>query len=394
MTARTGAKPLILRVLSRLAIGGVQNSVIETLACADRERFDFAVLCYKKAGKWAPRVEALDVPVHTQKALPEWDPYQIARLAQAIRRMGPDLVHIYMAPTVIVAASAARLAGVPRIVIHHNSLYADRHWAKRNALLNAWERRLTRDADTLIAVSRPVADCTRAWLGQASGESPGLTGQIEVIPDGVNFERFSNPPAHDLHAELGVNRVRPLVGLVARYLDVKRIEDFIEAARIIGAEDLAPESSKPVFIIIGGGPEEIGSRLKAQARASAAHADIRFLGGRDDLPSLLPSLAVGVLCSEVEGCPNTILEYMCARVPIAATGIASIAEIIEADRDALLSPARDPAALARSVTRLLGEPELRDRLTLAAREKVKAYDWENTERAYEAIYARVLGLEE
>lgn len=385
MARQRDPKPLILRFVSRMSIGGVQNSVLETLACADRRRFRFAVLCYKKAGNWAPQLKELGVPLHVQKALPVWDPYQIWRLSRVIRSIDPDLVHIYMAPSVIVGAMAARLAGVRRIVIHHNSLYDERHWALQNGLMNAWERSLTRRADALIVVSRSVEACTRAWLG--GGAHP-----IDVVPDGVNFARFEHPPEHDLRAELGVAPARPIVGLVARYLEVKRIEDFIDAAAKVGSgRGGASGEAAPVFLVIGGGPDALGDPLKARAGGLADRADIRFLGGRNDLPSILPSFDIGVLCSEVEGCPNTILEYMAAGVPIAATSIPSIAELVRHDEHALLSPVRDPAALAASIVRLLDDRETARRLVENAKRHVRNYGWDRTEAAYERIYDRVLG---
>lgn len=378
-------KPLVLRFVSRMAIGGVQNSILETLACADRRRFRFAVLCYKKAGNWASQLKELGVPLHVQKALPVWDPYQIWRLSRAIRSIDPDLVHIYMAPSVIVGATAARLAGVRRIVIHHNSLYDERHWDRQNGVLNTWERSLTRQADALIAVSRTVEACTRNWLGDTARA-------IEVIPDGVNFSRFENPPEYDFRAELGIGPGRPIVGLVARYLEVKRIEDFIDAAAQVGAgHGGASGAGAPVFLVIGGGPDPLGDPLKAKARALADRADIRFLGGRNDLPAILPAFDVGVLCSEVEGCPNTILEYMAAGVPIAATGIPSIEELVTDGAQALLSPVRDPAALAGSIERLLADRGLARKLVENAKVHVGRYGWDRAESAYEAIYDRALG---
>lgn len=378
-------KPRILRFLSRIAIGGVQNGLIETLSRADREKFDFAVLCYKKAGVWAPRVEALGIPVYTQKALPVWDPYQILRLSRAIARIAPDLIHISMAPSVIVGATAARLAGVRRIVIQHNNLY-DLHWEAQSGFLNCWEWALTRRADALIGVSDSVSRCTEARLGLPSGS-------VQSIPNGINLDRFRNPPPHDLHAELGLDPATPLVAKVARYLAVKRIEDFIDAAGIIGGQRFHPPGRPaPVFLVIGGGPDAFAEEYRRRADALREQADIRFLGGRSDLPSLLPHLNAAVLASDIEGCPNTILEYMACGLPIVATNIAPIAELVTDQKEALLAPPRSPGRLAEGIMRVLAAPELGRRLGAAAAERVQNFDWTVTQRAYEAVYARVLGL--
>lgn len=379
----TRSRPLILRFLSRVSIGGVQNGLIETLSRADRDRYDFAVLCYKKKGEWAPRIEALGIPVHARKALPVWDPYQIARLALTIRRLRPDLVHISMAPSVIVGATAARLAGVRHVVVQHNNLY-DRHWDAQNPFLNRWEWAMTRRASAILAVSRSVARCTEARLGLEPG-------RVLAIPNGIDLERFDGAPRTDLRSELGLSPETPLVGQVSRFLEVKRIEDFIEAAAILGREGgTIAGRPAPVFVVIGSGPAHLGDEYRRLAAAASPHADIRFLGGRHDLPSILPGLDVAVLPSLIEGCPNAILEYMAARTPIVATAIPPIEELVDDGKDALLVPTLRPDRIAESIRRLLEERDLAARLTASARARVEARDWRDTQRAYERVYDRLL----
>lgn len=377
-------KPLVLRFVSRMAVGGVQNGIIETLRRADRSRYRYAVLCYKKKGKWADQLEAIGIPVYVQKALPIWDPYQIWRLSRVIREIGPDLIHVYMAPSVIVGVTAARLAEVDRIVIHHNSLYGERHWSKQNAVLRRWEKNATQRADALIAVSQAVEAESKRWMEV-------VPGRVRIVPNGIDLDRWGKVEPIDLRAELSLPSSTPLVGLVARYLEVKRIEDFIDAAAIVGRNAAATEGRpKPVFLVIGGGPDHLGDPLKRRASRIQHVADVRFLGERMDVAELLPNLDVGVLASEVEGCPNTILEYMAAGVPIAATAIAPIEELVSNQREALLSPVRDPKSLAQNIVKLLTDRDLARELVDRARLKSRTYDWRETQKAYEEIYDRVM----
>ncbi|GEM_PF-318588 len=377
------SKPRILRFLSRVAVGGVQNGLIESLARADRDRFDFAVVCYKKAGNWAHRVEALGIPVCAQKTLPVWGPYQLLRLARLIRTVRPDLIHIQQAESVIPGATAAWMAGVRHLIVHHTSLYTG-HWSRQNPLLNRWEWAWTRRAGARIAVSETVARVSAQGLGL----DPAM---FDVIPNGVNVERWSRPQPYDLRAELGVGRERALVGHVARYHPVKRIEDFIEAAVLVGRERLLPTAiPPPIYLVIGGGERALRERYEAMIREARPWADVRLLGTRHDLPRLLPNLTVGALPSLIEGCPNTILEYLCAGVAIAASDIDSIRALVNDGEQGLLSPPKAPEALARSIARLLTDADLRARLTVAGQRRALLYDWGRTQARYEALYERLL----
>ncbi len=374
-----------------MAIGGVQRGILNTLRRANRERFDYAVLCTKKEGPWGKHVRELGIPLNTQKTLPPWDPYQIWRLSRMIRKIQPDLVHVHMAPTVIPGVQAARLAGVRHIVIQHHNIY-DPHWDKQNALLRSWEFRLTRGADAIIGVSEPVSECTRRRLGLSREH-------VTTIENGIDLEEFQQAVPHDPRGEWKIEAGRPLVMLVARYLETKRVEDFIEAAALIIKKFKGDESLKgklPFFVVVGHGSEYLEKRYRSKieevGQAGGIAESIGLMGGRHDLANILPHANVGVLTSELEGCPNTLLEYLAAGVPIAATNIAPVEAIVRHGEHALLSPPRRPELLARNIETLLTNPELAQRLSGAGKEIIKNYDWQRTVRGYEAIYERVLGI--
>lgn len=384
MTGLKRNKPLILRAVSRMAVGGVQRGILATLSRADRERFDYAVLCTKKEGTWAGQVRAMGIPLYCQKTLPPWNPFQILRLSRAIRRIGPDLVHVHMAPMVIPVVTAARLAGVRRYLIQHHNFY-DRHWASQNALLRAWEWRLTRQAGALVGVSESVSRLTRETLGM-DGE------KVFTVYNGIESEKFMTAEPYDPRPEWGLPPGTPLVVHVARYLATKRIEDFIEAGAIVLSR--WPEGRpRPAFAVIGGGAEEYQRQYEEQIRALGVQDRVILAGSRDDVPALLPTAQVGSLASEMEGFGQVILEYLSAGLPVAATDLPPVTELVRHEREALLCPTRRPQELAANIERLLLDEPLAQSLVEAGRQRLELFDWGAAVRSYERIYEKLLSAE-
>jgi len=377
-------RPRILRAVSRMSIGGVQRGILATLARADHARFEYGVLCTKKPGHWADAVRELGVALTCQKTLPPWDPYQILRLARVLRRLRPDLIHIHMAPMVIPVGTAARLAGIRHIVIQHHNDYA-RHWDELNLGLRRWEFLLTRRANAVIAVSRAVARMTAARVGLADGG-------VEVIPNGIDRETFETAAPVDPRAEWRVAPDRPLVVHVARYLPTKRIEDFIEAAAIVAGRwgERHPDRPMPVFAAIGGGAPDLAEAYQRLIRHHKLERTVILAGSRPDVPGLLKAAQLGVLASEMEGFGQVVMEYLAAGLPVVATNLDCIGEMLRDGEEALLVPTRAPQALADAIETLLSDAELARRLTQAGRRKLEVYDWGRAVRAYEAIYDRIL----
>ena len=364
-----------------MAPGGVQRGIIATLSQADRAQFRYAVLCTKKEGDWASRLSAINVPVHTCKTLPPWDPYQILRLARVIRKLRPALVHIHMAPTVLGAATAARLAGVPAMVIHHHNDYT-RHWNELNPLLRNWEFALTRHAGAVLGVSRAVAETTRLRLGLDPAK-------VHVVYNGIDTDYFANATPQDPRAEWGLAPETPLVIYTARYLDTKRIEDFIQAAaRVRGRWQGA--GPLPVFAVLGGGAASYAQRYRAEVERCGVQQGCLLPGTRQDVPGILRTAQTGVLCSEMEGFAQVVHEYAAAGLPVVAADQPCITEKFTDGQHALIYPTGDVEALSVAIERTLSDAGLRARLIEQGRAILPQFSWKKAELAYEAIYRQLL----
>lgn len=387
MTQTREQRPRILHAVSRMAIGGVQSVIRATLERADHQRFDYKVLCTKKAGSCARCIRDLGVDLYAQKTQPPWDPYQIWRLSRLIGRLKPDLVHVHMAPLVIPVVSACRLAGVRRCLIHHHSDYTQ-FWAQQGYLMRRWENHLTRHADAIVGVSGAVAEAT----GRHLGIKPS---RIRVIYNGIEAADYA-PKGPDPRERWGLPPQTPIVVQVSRFLETKRIEDFIEAAALVN-EQWEPGTPRPAFVVIGGGPaglREVYERRIADVKSRTPGIHLWLDGGSHDVPGMLGWCQAGVLASENEGFGQVILEYIAAGLPVAAIDLPAIREIVSDGRQALLTPPRNPEALAQSILYLLNDRHFAGQLAQNARLRLGDFTWQHTIDAYEALYDEILSREQ
>jgi glycosyltransferase involved in cell wall biosynthesis len=171
---------------------------------------------------------------------------------------------------------------------------------------------------------------------------------------------------------------------VGRLNAEKDYPNFFRAAQILLAErqDL-------YFVIAGKGPLE--EELRNQVRSMGLQDRVLFLGHHHDVRQVYEMMDVYVLSSLREGLPNTVLEAMAMEVPIVSTAVDGVAEAVTHEREALLVPPCDPAALAGAVRRILDDPALGRRLSQAARQKVETeFSFSNRMRQVENIYRKVL----
>ena len=165
----------------------------------------------------------------------------------------------------------------------------------------------------------------------------------------------------------------------------KRFDVLVRAAAELVAR--RPEAR---VLIVGDGPER--ARLEALVAELGLSHSVRLLGARDDVPDVLAALDVAVTCSDFEGTPLSVLEYMEAALPVVATRVGGLAHLLEDGVHGLLVPRRNPAALAEALDVLLGDPARRRAMGAAGRERRRAeFDLDvmvaRVEELYERLYA-------
>jgi glycosyltransferase involved in cell wall biosynthesis len=238
---------------------------------------------------------------------------------------------------------------------------------------------LTPSMDRLIVPSESI---------QRKVVAEGRVGaRFAVIPNGVDLARFASPaPRCALRREFGIPASAFLLGVVARLELEKGHRYLIEAmpAILAGAPD--------TWLAIVGEGSSLGP-LRALASALGVSHRVIFTGRREDVSALTADLTVAVLPSLREAQGISILEAMARRVPVVASGVGGIPEVITSGVDGVLVPPADPSALADAVLELLGDGALRRRIGEAGYATVRdrysiAAQVQRTERIYDAELAR------
>jgi glycosyltransferase involved in cell wall biosynthesis len=182
--------------------------------------------------------------------------------------------------------------------------------------------------------------------------------KIHLMPCGIPSGDGAEPAK--LREELGIAPDAPLIGAVGGLRPEKAFGLLVRAAK-----GLRDERGDVHVVIAGDGPER--QRLEDMIATEGLDGVVHLLGYRDDVPAVVSALDVAVCCSEREGSPLSVLEFMRAARPIVATDVGGIPDLVRDGEDGILVPAGDPAALAAAIAKLLGDPELAGELGTSAR---------------------------
>ncbi len=357
-TADGSTRVHLLNVVPTLLCGGTEGQVMALSRSLDAKRFALEFACLRRIGPFVKELDDRHLPL-TEYGLTSFRSVRALRqqveFARYVRR-GVDIVHAYSFYGNVFAIPPARLARVPVVIasIRDLGLYL-------TPVQKRVQRYVCRLADCVVV----NADAVRTWL---VGEGYDAE-RIVVIRNGVDLTRFREPSQPDrVRRELGLPHGVPLVAVVSRLTRMKGLEQFLEAAALVGRR--SPEAC---FLVIGEtpphNPEYLG-QLKSLAIRLGIGDRVIFPGLRSDVPILLAGVDVAVMPSLNEALSNVLLESMAAGAAVVATRVGGTPEAIVDGENGLLVPPADIAALAGAVTSLLEAPALAMRLGRAARQSV------------------------
>ena len=377
-------RSVIAFVITRLDVGGAQQTVLELCRGLDSKRFRPVVVTGPDAGSGGTLVPEVLATGAEVKVLPELvspvrpvaDARAVAALRRLFRREPPALVHTHSSKAGVVGRAAARPMGVPVVHTVHGWSFHDRMPPPARWTYQVIERALARRTDALVV----VADADRR-TGLALGV--GRPDQYVCIRSGVDLRVAAPGDRERARAALGLNGNRPVVGFVGRLAPQKDPHTLLRAFLRVHTD--LPDA---VLVMVGEGPMRHG--LEQAARATGLAASVRFAGSRRDVPELLPAFDVLALPSRWEGMPRVLVEAAAAGVPVVATPVGGVTDFVEDGATGLLVPPGDPAALAGALGRLLGDEPLRAGLRARARARAAAFSADEMVRVTERLYEQLL----
>lgn len=363
----------IAHVLSSFGMGG-QECVALDLAKQQRaagRRVRVVSLSEPPDGPMAERFRAIGALTETiPKRGPSFDPSLALRVAQSLSKGGANMVHTHNPQALVYGAPAAALAGL-------HSVHT-KHGVNPDPIRRMWLRRVASSmVDAYVAVTP-----TLARLAIEKHEC-GST-QLHVVPNGIDTTRFS--PSADarrrLRTELGIPEDAWVLGTVGRLAPEKNQGLLIDAVAPI----LDPRRH---LVIVGDGPDR--EALVERARATLRPELIHFTGARDDVEALLACFDAFALTSESEGLPLVVLEAMAVGLPVVATAVGGVPDVIEPGRTGFLVPASDRIALMKELLLLSTRPQVARDVAATGRSMVlERHSSEHMARSYDKLYDRIL----
>lgn len=296
---------------------------------------------------------------------------RVRRVAAWLRRERADILHAHLPLAGVVGRLAGRWAGVPVVYTEHNLQERYHPWTRR---LNAWTWRLQ---ERVIAVSGEVAHSIDRHLAQRV--------PVDVVQNGIAVERFSRYPVDRprIRQTLGLPPEAQVVGTVAVFRSQKRLDHWLQTAALVRARH--PEAH---FLLVGDGP--LRADLESTARRLELTDSVVWPGLCQDVRPYLAAMDVYLMSSAFEGLPLALLEAMAMELPVVATSVGGIPEVVVEEETGHLTPPGQPARLAAAVARLLEDPPRGRRLGEAGRRRVEErFSIERMAREVEAIYGEL-----
>jgi len=354
----------ILYLITELDVGGAQVALLRMLKGLDRSRFSPAVAClYNGDRSIAREIRALNIQVFDARMRSKRDVPALGRLYNEIRRVRPTILHAHLFHANLPGRILGRLAGVPIIICTEHSMALESELRYR---LNRWTIGLV---DRVIAVSANVRDFCISHIGLPPEK-------VTLIYNGIELPVSLHMSRQTARARLGLSSEETVLGVVSRLDPAKGIDVLIRAM---------PCVENATLVIVGDGVER--ALLEKLAGELGVSRRIVWAGYQPEVYNLLPAFDVFVQPSRFEGLPTTVIEAMAAGLPVVATAVGGTPEVVEDGVTGLLLPPADPAALAKAINHLLGDPPLRLALGRAGRERAaRQFSVEQMVRQTEALY--------
>jgi glycosyltransferase involved in cell wall biosynthesis len=376
----------ILHVVDGLGLSGKTRHLVSIVSQLDRRRYA-PIVCRlnDEDSPLVAQLEAAGVPLHTIRCRDGVNVAAPLRLARLAWSLNADVIHCYNPRPMLYGGLAARALGI-RAALGFLSAFAcqvpDRSYAFLPQPLTTTSRRNVYRNRLAVAAMRFIVTVSPS-LGRRFCQYNGVPMEkLRVIGYGADLGAVDRVPADRaaaLRQNLGFEADDLVIGCVGRLVEQKDYPTALHAFALA-----APRVPRLRMAIAGDGP--LRSTLEQMARDLDIANRVRFLGNLDDVPALLRSVDVFALSSKFEPFGVALVEAKAAGLPIVATAVNEIPDIVADGESGLLAPPEDAAAMAALFVRLAQDRACRLRLGARARIDAQQHSLHAAVAAYESLY--------
>ncbi|MET3118385.1 sugar transferase (PEP-CTERM/EpsH1 system associated) [Undibacterium sp. GrIS 1.8] len=366
--------PLVVHLIYRLDFGGLETLLVECVNGMPADQYRHAIVCLTGYTDFAQKITQANVQLFSLDKAPGLGLGTHLKLWKLLRQLRPTILHTYNLSAIEYALTAS-LAGVPvRIHAEHGRDAGDPDG--KNKKHNLLRKLLVPFVDCYV----PVSGDLQRWLKSVVG-IPDAKNRL--INNGVDTNKFSAHQSSNPQPEVDkATSLTPLnlptifppdsfvIGTVGRVQDVKNHATLVDAFIQLQAQ-LPADKSRMRLVIIGDGPLRPALINKIN---EAGISDVVWLpGARSDIAEIMQTFSVFVLPSIAEGTPVTMLEAMSCGLPIVATRVGGIPELVVDHVTGTLVAPNDTNALTNAIAVYLQQPELISLHGTAGRKRIKQY---------------------
>lgn len=343
----------VLFLYVSLIYGGAEIGLFRTLKTMDKNRFECSVVSIEKKGPLGEQIEKLGVRViYLNSAARLFNLFLIFRIAGLLAREKPDILDCCLFYANFFGRAASFFFRPKVVIAEEHCVYNEKRFY--HIIL---DKLLSHFTDRIIACSNSVIDFT-------SGQEGIKKEKFNLLYNAVDAERFDIAKSkEELREEYSFKREDFIIGTVGTIIPRKGHKYIIEAA-----SQIQEVVARLKILIIGDGP---GRReLEDFVRLRGVEDKVIFMGARADIPNLMKMMDIFAFPSLQEGFPIAILEAMYLGLPVIASNISGIPEVISDGKDGFLIEPENSQALGEKITVLYEDKDLRGEIGFNARRRI------------------------
>lgn len=354
-------KPAILHINTEKGFRGGEIQTLELARRLQKNGFPTIMLCHKD-GLLLQKAKQLNIQCVEFNPKGELDIFSALKLRRIVKEYKIDIVHCHTSHALGIAyLSAIRNKGVKVVGTRRVSFPFHSKWSLKKYLASS----------KIVSVSESIA---KGLL-----ESGVPSEKLAVIHSGFDISKFRNLPDPKVMKErLGVAKNYPVIGVVGALAHHKGHKTFLKA---ISKVWITYPNTIVVFVGEGAAKEDLKKSVDSRALPAI------FLGFIENVAPIYKSFDIFVLPSvSGEGSPAVIKEAAAAGIPVVATNVGGVDEILRNNQEALIVQPSDPAKLANAIIAVAQNKELAAKLVEAAKKRVEFFDFDSVAKGYEKIY--------